>query len=133
MSDLTAMTNYELEYKLQNYIHYKKKIHISSYMIDIQIYMENKKISITIPRNIEWEEIIHRIDCQLRPELIKECLICDKKENITHFASCNKCAKQWCNSCYIEMTKFNIDNDTTLSCPFCRFVFQGEIPTFIKQ
>jgi hypothetical protein len=131
MNELTAMTNYEMEYKLKNYIHYKTSIYICSFMIDIQIFMENKKISITIPKNIQWEEIIRRIDSQLQSELINECLICDNPENNIHFVSCNKCAKHWCNSCYIGMVKNNIDNETILTCPFCRFLYQGEIPTFI--
>ena len=39
----------DLKYKIQNYIQYKSTVFISSFIIDITVIIENKKISITIP------------------------------------------------------------------------------------
>lgn len=138
----------DLKYRIKNYIQgYKSNVFISSYIIDIQVIIENIKISITIPTNNNWEEITKRIDIQLqslsndsfsselnRPEnnILFDCPICENQKDI-NIISCNKCAKKWCNLCYINMVQKNIENDQTFSCPFCRFCFEGEIPTFILR
>ena len=136
MNNLYIMTDYEMKVRLENYICYKNTtIYISSFMIDIQIFLEKKKISIRIPKNIIWEEILRRIDIQINHEKIQDCPICEIQHDnpIKSLVSCNKCAKYWCKSCYIELIKTNIDNKTILSCPFCLFCFQGEIPVIITQ
>lgn len=132
---MNETTMNELKNRIQNYIKYDSTVRISSFNIniDIQIKKENKKISITIPIKYNWEEIINRIDIQLHNVLLSECPICLKQENRVYIVSCNKCANKWCNLCYVDMIRINIDNVNyeSISCPFCRFSFSGEIPTYI--
>lgn len=129
----------QFKQQLQDYIRHPSVIHITHFIIDIQIYVDNARISLTVPKNKSWEEIKNRIDRQLSrmPQPGNICPLCPPCTSLstpcTSYVSCTQCAKSWCNPCYIKRLKKNIEEDSTLTCPFCHFVFTGEIPTFIIE
>ena len=129
--------------KIKQIIPYNSDVFLLRRIIDINIYTQYYKISITIPYKNndhwedQWEDIKRRIELQLTSSLIKECPICFNDtqvhdEELKYIISCNNCSAQFCNPCFIEMTRKNIIDDIVLHCPFCRFCYKGEIPTFIS-
>ena len=124
-------------YIQQNYIEYNSTVFISSFYISITVFIKNKKISIKIPtkNNLEnWEEIKNRIDSQLKNIELSDCPLCLNEIKDVYIVSCNKCANKWCNLCYVNLIRVKINDVDVepLSCPYCRFSFDRETPTFIE-
>ena len=144
------MTDYS--FLVQKYCAPLKTItHVDDCFIEIKIFKDNKKISVTIfqtlaipssssefiassphLQNKTWDKIELRLKAillvLLKDDSMNECFICssDKEKNKV---ACPCCAQSWCNLCYIEM----IRNNLSRRCSFCQFDFTGEIPTMISE
>ena len=87
---------------------------------NLELYFVNKKSTISLPTNDSWEEIKRHINSILCKEKSPDCSICSASFKSLRRVSCNKCAKDWCVNCYVNIFR---TNKGLIKCPFCRHTF----------
>jgi hypothetical protein len=113
-------------HKIKEYLPNEKlQFKRNEYTNNIEVFIIDKRATITVLEENTWDEIKRHIDVKISNEKPIECSICLSKDIIIRRATCTKCARDWCIDCYINIFR---TNNGIIKCPFCRFTYGNIFP-----